>query len=382
MTTTVPVLGGVATAFIPDNDTKMGLGYTGVRFYWSGTEAGPYSLAHTSTLVAGTLSYSYNKTDALVGDWFYWAPYGAVVGEGAASEPMPIGPSRATRKQIRQGVGLRLQLVDIVTVTSAASATDFTSNDLIDPDASNWKHANKWARVSSGAYAGAIRRVRAYSATDAAANGWAKATGKVIVGRTFGGTLSAADEVEMWLPRADEDPSVLIDQAMNRARNHMWAEQTYYLTTTAQVTDYFLPNDCREERITAVDFAADTYPDRPGWRPVPWWEVVMDNGAPRMTILATADAGSNRAYADSYIIRIKYNSFPDRMDSESDSWDFDLEWAVAETAMEYLRTQRGPLGNQGDVGDAELTFKDLQQESMDHRITWMPRIQPTERIAR
>ena len=381
MPSATAAIGGTATAYVPDDTQQIALGYTHVRFYWGTSEAGSYSLVDSEALVAGQNDYSYNKTDANRTDWFYWALYGATPGEGPASEPMPIGPPTCSRKQIRQGVGRRLRLVDIVTVASAADATSFVASELIDPDASAYRFANRFARPSSGTYAGNTRRVRSYSTTGAN-NGYAPATGTIIVGRSFGGTLSAGNEIELWKPKGDDDPSVLIDEAMNRSRRKVWWEDSFYLTADASVSEYWLPAAMLPGSIKAVDWASDSYPDRPAWQSVGYWETTQEFNQSKLTLLQGSFTG-RATYDANKVVRIVYNRFADRMDSESDYWDVPLEWAIAETCLEYLREHRIPGGGKEDTADATVSIATVAEEVAEFRRAYMPSVAgPHVRLAR
>ncbi len=364
MSTPAPYIGAVADIFVPDDTEQIALGYTGIRVYWATSETAAASLATTLTLVAAQRDYSYNKTDALSSDWFEWCLYGATPGEGPRSERVPVGPPSITRKQVRQEVGRRLNLVEVVTATGT-SGTVFTAPELIDPDRSVHDIANRWARPTAGDYLGNTRRVRAGS------TGYSNtATGEVTVGRTFGGTLAASTEVELWKPRGDVDPSARVDEAMQRARLQLWWTETWYLTTDANVSDYYLPQTIQKAAVVSIDWASDDYPERPGWVPVGWWNIVQEGQLPLLTVLASAEG--HMTYASQKVIRIVYNRVGDRMDSDTDTWSVPLEWATAEASFEYVKGQIVPGGNKENMDDLVRSGKVLEAECIGYRAAYMP----------
>lgn len=368
------VIGGVASAFVPDVEDRIALGYTDVRWYFATSETATATLASSSTLVAGTRDYSYNKTDAAPTDWVEWCLYGAVPGESGRSPRVPLGPPSISRKDVRQGVGSRLEIMELVTATGTA-ATTFTAPELIDPDRSVHTIGNAFARAVSGSYQ-VTRRVRA------GATGYSnRTTGEVTVNRTFGGTLGAATEVELWSPRGETDPSARIDAAMQRARAQLWWEDTYYLALDADVTEYFLPQGIQKEGVKAVEWASETYPEAPGWLPVGSWDIVSEGQQPLISILSAGE-GSSR-YSEGTVVRIVYNRFGDRMDDDADTWSVPLEWAIAETAFEYLRGQVVPNGARENVSDDVTAAKALFDECLGYRAVYMPSPpRPAERLPR
>lgn len=360
-----PVIGGVLTAWVPDVDDQMDLGYTAVRFYVASSENGSYTLVNSASLVAGTKDYSYNLTTASATDWFYWALYGATPGEGPASEPVPIGPPRSTRLDIREAVGARLRMVDVFTLTSVVGGNAAVINDIIDPDASPHRLGNRFSRVVAGTALGQTRRVRSGT------TGYDTVNGQITVNRAYSPAWLAADTVELWVADGDSDPSVLIDDAMQRARTKVWWEDTFFFTADPTVSEYVMPSLVREDRVKRVQYAADTYPSRPDWRDVGWWDVTMDGGVPLMTVLTH---GLGRGfYAEGTVFRVTYNRPGDRMDDDQDYWECpSLEWAVAETAYEYLKTKIRPRGGKEDTDDAKLALAGMREEVLNHRATWMP----------
>lgn len=375
-------IGNTLTAYLPLDDEWIGLGFTVVRWYVSLTEGGAYSEVGNpgTTLVAGQKDYQYNHTAGNVTDWFYYQVYGAVPGAGPQSDPMPVGPPRITRKQIRQDVGHALDILEIVTVASAAAATEFIANDLINADSSPHKFASHYVRPSSGAQVGNVRQARKYSATPAN-SGYDPVLGRVIVGRPWAAPLVLADEVEMWAPFRDRDPSTRIENAMQTARRYLWWEETYYLTTDDSVTDYFMPASLfNEAQVKAVEFAADTYPTRPNWRPVGWWQMVNDGNQGLMTILW--DSLGNLGFNGGKVIRIIYNRIGDRMDAETDFWSVPLEWATIETQNQYLQGLL-TLGLAGDAGaGVRGALAAIQDNIQSYRRIYMPSVQGKVRVAR
>lgn len=363
MPTPTAVIGALLAAYVPDDTQQIANGYTGIRFYVASSENGIYSLVNTPALVAAQRDYSYNHTTAAATDWFKWALYGATPGEGPLSEPMPVGPPQVTRKQVRQGVGTRLALMEILTATGS-SATVFTAPELIDNDRSVHTVGNKWARPTSGSYQSA-RRVRP------GATGYSnRATGEVTVGRTFGGPLTASTEVELWAARGEHDPSAAVDEAMQRARRHLWWEETWYFSTDAGVSEYYMPAVLLNGSIKSVEYAADTYPSKPDWQPVGFWALTQDGGTPLMTVLSSAEG--HWMYEAGKIIRVRFSRFADRMDSDSDYFGVALEWAVAETALEYVQAQMVPNGSKEELSGIAATAAALQAEVTGLRMTYMP----------
>ena len=368
------VIGAYLTAYVPDDTQAIALGYTTVRFYAASSENGAYSLVGTASLVAATRDYSYNHTVAAATDWWKWALYSVANGEGPQSEPMPVGPPQTTRLQVRQGVGKRLRMMELLTATGT-SATVFTAPELIDAGRSVHTVGNKWCRPTAGSYT-SPRRVLP------GATGYTnRTTGEVTVGRTFGGTLAASTEVELWAGRGETDPSGLVDDAMQRAREQLWWEDTWYFSTDADVSDYYVPAVLLAGSIKAVDYAGDTYPSKPNWRPVGWWDLAQDSQTPLLTVLASAVG--HAMYEAGKVIRVKFNRFADRMDSDSDYFGVALEWAIAEAALQYLQAQLVPTGSKEDTQSAAAAASGLQAECIDHRRTYMPSApNPRTRIAR
>ena len=373
MPSPVAAIGGTAIAYVPDDAQQLTLGYTHVRFYWASSEGGAYSLATSVALVSGQRDYSYNLTTALATDWFTWALYGAVPGEGPQSEPAPLGPARSTRLAIRQGVGARLKAVLVYPLASVGSATAGVVSELIDPDASPHVIGNRFARIVSGTGIGQTRRVRSGS------TGYTVASGTITINRATSPAWVANDSVELWLPDGDQDPSVAIDDAMQRARSKLWWEDTFYLSTDDSISDYYVAAAIRDERIKRVEYAADTYPTRPNWVPVGYFDCVMDGGNPLLTVKQSGLG--NSLYSGGTVIRIVYNRFGDRMDSDTDYWEVPLEWAIAEVAYEYLKNRVAPGGGREDVSDARAAIAAVLDDVMGFRLEYLPSVATRMRTA-
>lgn len=358
-------IGGVYTAYIPDDDQAMALGYTDLRIYWGTSEAGSYSLADTQSLVSGQKDYSYNKTDAYASDWAYHTLYGAVPGESPASEPVPIGPPRTTRKQVRQGIGERLRMMTLAAVTTGTDANTVVCSSLIDADGSPSKYANRFARAIGGNVDGETKRVR-----NVANSGYVPASGTLNFGNDFSATPNASVVLELWRASKDEDPAAIIDEGMQRARRRLWWEETFYLSTDSNITEYAMPAAMLPGSVTRVEWASGTYPQSPAWTPVGFWDLYVDGG-PMMSIRRTA-LGTH-AYGQGDVIRITYNRFGDRMDDDADYWNVPLEWAVAECAYDYLQTIRTPKGGKEDVSDATVAKGEVAEELREYRAIYMPR---------
>lgn len=367
-------IGASVVAYVPDDARLIALGYSHVRIFWASSEAGTYTQVASLPLVSGQRDYFFNHTTASLTDWWYWAPWGAVPGLGPASEPMPVGPPRHTRREIRQAVGRRLRLLDLATITAAASATAVTCAALADADASPAKYANRFARAASGNVEGQTVRVRS-----SAQNGYAPASGALTFGNAFTLTPTVGTILELWKPAQDNDPSVLIDEAMQRARRMLWWEETWFLTVDADVTEYAAPTTLIPGTIKAVDYAAGTYPQRPGWSPVGYWDLSMDLGQPLLSIRQSAIWGSS-AYSQGTIVRVLYNTIGDRMDNDGDFWGVPLEWAVPEVAFEYLSTVITPGGGKEDVSDAHTARARVMEEALGWRRLYMPRAKVAVRL--
>lgn len=366
------VIGGSYSAYIPDDDRAIELGYTEVRIYWGSSESGSFGLATSLPLVAGQKDYTYNNTAALAGDWAYHTLFGATPGESPASEPVPIGPPRSTRLEIRRGVGDRLNLLTTAAVTASVDANTVTCASLIDLDASEAKYANRFARAVGGNVDGETRRVRS-----AANSGYVPASGNLNFGRDFSTTPDTAVTLELWRPERDQDPSVRIDNAMQRARHRLWWQETFYLSTDSGVTEYAMPANMLQGSIQSVEYAANSFPEAPGWSPVGAWDLDSNGGQPTLTVLLSALGAS--PYSQGTVIRIRYNTFGDRMDNDEDYWNVPLEWAIAEVAYEYLRTIRVPSGGKEDVSDAGVSLQTIADDLQLYRTIYMPRASVQER---
>ena len=366
MSTPAAVIGGVANIFVPDDGEQIDLGYTAIRVYWATSETASASLATTLTLVDGQRDYSYNKTDALSTDWFEWAFYGATPGEGPRSERVRIGPPQSTRLLIRQGVGRRLRLMDgPYAITTATDSDTCVISALIDPDASAWRFANRFLRCSAGTASGQTRRVR-----NVANTGYVPSTGTLNVNRATSPAWLADDSLEIWRAKSDEDPSVLIDEAMNRAASNLWWEDTFYFSADADISEYFMPATMLPGSIIRAELASDTYPTRPGWVDVGFHDLTMEGGSPMLSLRRSTMGG---AYLDSGdIVRLRYSRHGDAMDSDTDYWSVDLQWAIAEAAYEFLNTLMTPSGAQEAIQDATKAMAAVQRDVQKYRNIYLP----------
>lgn len=368
-------IGATVTAFVPNDDRLISLGYTHVRFYFASSEGGSYSLASSEALSSGQRDYSYNKTDALVTDWWYWAPYGTTPGEGPQSEPQPVGPPQCTRKEIRQAVGRRLRLMETAQVTTGTDANTVICAGLIDADASAAKHANKYARSVAGNVSGETKRIRNISNS-----GYVPASGTLNFGQDFSATPNTSTELEIWRPVKDDDPGALIDEAINRVRRKVWWEEIFYLTAEANVTEYAAPSFMLPGSVTAVEYAANDYPSSPDWRPVGDWDLVTEGGQPVLSISETPFAAVS--YSGGAVIRIRYNRYGDRLDADADYWNVALDWAAAEAALDFLRLVLTPGGGREDVSDAGVAIREVAQDVAEWRAVYMPHSRPQVRLPR
>lgn len=359
-------IGASVTAFVPNDERLLDLGYTDVRIFWASAENGPFTQEADIPLVGGQFDYFFNKPDAAQTDWWYWAPYGAVPGLGPGSEAMPVGPPRNSRLAVRQGVGRRLGIMQLAPVTTGTDADTLVCASLIDADASPAKFANKFARSVGGNVPGEVRRIRA-----AANGGYVPATGTLNFGNQFSATPTTSTVLEIWTPAKDSDPSAMVDEAMNRARRRLWWDESFLFTIDRNVTDYFMPASMIPGTVRSVDFAAGDYPERPGWAPVGFWDLSMDLGQPLMTVSRNAFLPS-QSYEQGTIIRVRYNRIGDRMDDDDDYWGVPLEWAVAEVAFDYLNLIATPGGGREDVSDAATAKARVLEEALEWRRMFMP----------
>lgn len=354
-------LGAVYTVSVPDVATLLADGYTHVRIYWASSENGVYSLEESIALVSGTYVYEYNHTTGAAGDWAKHAFYGATPGESVSSEPVPIAPVQSTRTLIRQGVGRRLRLMEgPYTITTATDGDTLVLSELADADGRAERYANWFGRSTTQ-----VRQIRNST------NGYTAATGTLNFRRAFSPTLSNGDPLEMWKPRANEDPSAMIDEAMQRARRWIWWEEIIFITGITNTSEYPLPNIITNRgQVKRVEWATDDYPDRPGWQPIP--KDVLFDGGPRLSIGSAA-----WGIGDGDIIRVVINRFGDRMDGESDYWAAPLEWCIAETAREFLQAAGSPVGKIEDVRDYSAAKRLIESECFEYRALYMPHIDVT-----
>jgi hypothetical protein len=368
------VIGGSFTVYLPDDTEQIALGYTGIRIYVATSETAVAALATTLPLVAGTFDYSYNKTDANATDWFQWCLYGAAPGEGPRSQLVPIGPTRVTRLQVRQGVGKLMRVMDgPYAIATATDSDTIVISELIDPDASAHRFANRYLRVSAGTAIGQTRRSRAANASPA---GYVPSTGTMNVNRATSPAWLASDSVEIWRAKGDEDTAALVDQAINDAATAICWEDTFYLTIDEGVSEYYLPSGVNELTALAVDWAQDSYPSKPDWRPIGYARFGVSGGNNMVTILR--ETLGTAYYSQGDIIRIRYAAFPDNMDSDTDYWAIPqplavaLPWAVAEAAMAFLDSIGTPSGGLEQVIDAERAKASLRRKLDFYRSRCMP----------
>lgn len=336
-----PYLGTYLTAYVPNPDGLIDLGYDTVRFYTATSEGGSYSLVGTAALAAGTYDYNYNDTSGTATDWFYWVPYSVANGEGTGSEPQPVGPPRITRLNLRQDVGRFLRMVDVYAAATVDSATQANFSEFIDADLDVDTIGGRFARCVAGTAIGQTRRVRTGS------NGVTSlVNGTIVVGRAFSPAWVANDTIEFWEPEGDRDPSVLIDNIMQVARFTVWWEDVFYFTGESNVTEFTMPRMMRENYVKRVEYAAGTYPSRPDWQPVAAWELTGEI----MGVYSSPTART--AYGAGTVFRVTWNRYGDRMDSDTDYWEVDREYAMLVVASAYLTSRAAPRGNEEDVRDA------------------------------
>lgn len=367
-------IGAILKAYVPDPAAWIALDFTDVRFYYATSEGGNYSLVGSETLSASAYEYSHNHELAVATGWFYWLLYGAIPGEGPASEPMPVGGPQSTRKLIRQAAGKRLRKVNVYKLASVTDAETAVISELIDPDASPHGIANRYARIVGGTATGQTRRVRAGT------NGYTVASGTININRATSPAWAAGNEIELWVADGDTDPSAEIDEAMQRARMRVWWEDTFYLATTAEVSEYALPGIVRDEYVKRVEWAADSYPDRPGWTPVGWYDVTMDSGNPILTLRPSPYGRGT--YSGGKIVRVVYNRPGDRMDSDTDYWEADLDWCALEVCRAYLLSRLTPRGGKEDIDDATRAMAAIVDELDSLRSANLPSAATRTRLPR
>lgn len=354
-------IGATYDIAVPEADTLIDAGYEVIRIYWSDSEDGTFTLEGTTiTLVAGTYSYSYNKTTALVTDWVQHAYYGSTPGESPRSEPMPVGLPQSTRALIRQGVGKRLRLMHgPFSITSVTDGDTIVISSLIDVDAEALTYANWFVR--SGTQSRQVRK---------GSNGYTPASGTLNFRRAFSPILEAADTAELWKARAMEDPSTIIDEAMNDARKELWWEEDYFIAAAANTTEYALPRTIvNRNMVKRVEYAAGDWPDDPQWVRSPSASVRMDGGLPTLSLGPGNDLSAGTIY------RVSVNRFADRMDSEDDYWDAPLEWCIAETAREALRVLTVTTGKVEDIRDWRIQQADLLMKCEEYRSIYRPDVE-------
>jgi hypothetical protein len=346
----------------PDANDLIDLGYTGLRIYWASSEGGAYSLVTTLTLVEDTTTYEYNRTSAAAGDWWYYAPYGAVPDEGVASEPQPVGPALTTRKAIRQGVLKRLRMGMVENITTVTDTDTWVVGGLADADAPTLRFANWYVHhVASGAQ----RRIRSGS------NAGAPASGTLNFRRAWPGSgITGGDEIELWRPKGDENPVEILHDAINSARLRIWWPETIFITTENDVTDYVLPRGLVESchQITAIEWDAGTWPDEPQWQDVHGARAYDELGSVLLHLVAN---GWGTRLSAGTRVRVSLNRFGDRLDDDFDYWQCAAEWAIAECAAEFLR-RLGPSGSQEDTRDVRDALR-LAEEDAAHWRLLMPR---------
>lgn len=360
-------LGWSLTAPVPDVDDQIALGYTAVRFYSASSEAGSYSLASSSTLVSGTLEYTYNNTVGAAADWVQWCLYGATPGEGVRSQPQPVSPLTYSLKTIRQGVGARLGLCSVYTLASVSSSTAAIISDLIDPDASAHSVANRIVRIVGGTAIGQTRRIRTGS------TGYTVASGTVTINRATSPAWVAGDEVEIWKPLNDGDSSTIVDAAITAARGSMAYEADLFIICEDSKSEYPLPVGISERMVKRVEWAArgtstDSYPDDPDWRVVPFARV--SGSPPILSIYATEDGA---LFTADTIIRVTYFATPDRLDSDSDTWTVpDLDWAIAEAALRTVVRLSAISNSSAEKSLLKKDAADLLADCVSYRKAYWP----------
>lgn len=359
-------IGATVHVYVPDDDVAIANLYTGIRIYWATSQTASASLATTLTLVEEQRDYNYNKTDALESDWWEWALYGATPGEGPRSERMPVGPPRATRKDIRQIAGQRLRVCRVLDVAASPtpSATAFAASVLIDADASTYLHCNKIVRFASGSLATEVKRVR-----DKGATGYTPASG-LLTCNTFSGAPTAGDDFELWTPNGSDDTSELMDRAINDAAGFMWWPETFFFATDDAVEEYFMPFLMRRDFVRSVEFVTGSYPDEPGWQPVA--RPVFRYQSGRLVLnLHDSGPGINQFTAGT-IVKVEYDRPGQDLNSDTDAWYVNRRWAAAEAAMCFLDLLGTPRGGLENVVDAERAKGSLQRDLEMFRSQYFP----------
>lgn len=359
-------IGATVHVYVPDDDVAIDNGYTHVRIYWASSQTASASLETSVELVEEQRDYSYNKDDALEGDWWEWALYGATPGEGPRSERTPVGPPRATRQDIRQLAGQRLRVCRVLEVAASPSPTStaFASSELIDADASTYLHCNKVVRFTTGTLAGEVKRVR-----DKAATGYTPATG-LLTCNAFTGAPTAGDDFELWVPNGSDDTSELMDQAISQAAAYLWWPETFFFSTDEDVEEYFMPFLMRRDFIRSIEFSTGTYPSEPGWQPVA--RPVFRYQSGRLVLnLQDAGPGLNRFTAGT-IVKIEYDRPAQELNTDSEAWYVNRRWAAVEAAMAFLDLIGTPRGGLENIVDAERAKGALQRDIEMYRGQYFP----------
>lgn len=370
-------IGAALQAYVPDDDVQIDNGYTHIRFYVASSQTATATLQDSVELDAGQGDYEYVYSGAQETDWWEWCLYGDTPGEGPRSERMRIGPMVCTKKDIRQAAGRRLRImrkVGTVLDSPSPTTTTFASTNLIDADASDHLYANNIVRFSSGNLAGESRRIR-----NVDGDGYDPATGTLTT-NAFSQAPSSGDEFEIWMPKADDDTSEMMDTAIEWSVSRLYWHAVFYMTFDSSVEQYMLPQDCRPQFIQEVDVARGTYPNEPDWRTLSTWNAHQELRGP--VIELAEDRFLTWGISQGDVIRIRYARSLDTIPSDSTRVYVPVVWAAAEAAMEFLEHLGTPSGGLEAVVDAERAQSSLQRTLVHQRRRNMPEARVIQEIPR
>ncbi|GIV04036.1 MAG: hypothetical protein KatS3mg015_2866 [Fimbriimonadales bacterium] len=342
-------LGATYTVTIHDVDDYIADGFTHIRFFRSATEAGTYTQVAQIALASGQETYEYNDAPAQPTDWWTWALYGSGTGETARAEPQPVAVRRVTRKELRRAVGFRLGLLEVASVSSGTTTTA-TCNALVDPDRSPHEVAGGWVLLPSGE----TRRIRVGT------TGYNTSTG-TITWQPAATAPSSGQEIEIWSGIIKGDIISAVHRAMNVARHSIWWPEMTTIEVTAMGAEYPLPYNAVNGRVLGVEILQ--WEDV--WAPFKQFETTRRG---QQTWIRFQGAMTGQ------IFRVTYNSLPDAMDGENDSWDVPLEIATAEVAKALLMSMIVPTSHKELIADIAVSVKAIEDEAKMLRASLMPEI--------
>lgn len=348
------MLGATYSVTLEDVEAALGEGFTHIRFYRATTETATLVQVYSTSLAAGTLTYTYSDPAAQPTDWWTWALWGSSPGLSDYAERQPVATIRITRRDLRRNVGYRLGLMELATVASATT-TSATCSELQDPDRSVHEIASGWVYLPSGE----TRRIRAGT------NGYNPATGQV-TWAPAATAPSAGDEVEIWSGIIKADIVGVVHRAMRVARFALMYPDYLLIETAGNEDTYPLPYNAIHSGVLEVEQNSGGY-----WVPYRDWDVQR---AGQQAFIVLRKSWPNTVY------RITYASVPDALDDDSDSWDVPVELATAEVAKQVMHSLLVPSSHREMLGDIAVAVKALDEEAARLRSVYLPEIRvPTIR---